>query len=107
MSGRQQEHRFKFARALSCDDTGVVSGGVFSLVGPMIFLVNEEQSQIRHRCKHSGAGPDHKARLTSPDSSPGISPFDHRKLAVVRFGGHLTTVGKHTPKRFHLMSLRH
>ena len=68
--------------AVSGNIPGMVAGRPFRLIGTLLLLIHDDQTQIFQRCKYRRPGPQHHGGLAIPDALPLVVPFRHAKAAV-------------------------
>ena len=68
--------------AVSGNIPGMVAGRPFRLIGALLLLIHDDQTQIFQRCKYRRPGPQHHGGLAIPDALPLVVPFRHAKAAV-------------------------
>ena len=78
----QQQHRARALRALPGDLAGVVAGAAVGLVAALVFLIDDEDADIRKRREHRRARADDHARLARADAPPFVEMLSLRKAGM-------------------------
>ena len=80
--GAQQQQRSGLGAEIFCHISGVVTGGVFGLVGILLLLVDYYKTQLLRRSENGAAGADDHSGFAFFDPLPLVIPLTHREAGV-------------------------